>query len=124
VDGFEQAGAEMLPFLRTLALFEPVVGHGILLPWNADVIASHSHLGKFRQPQNLPPWFAPFRTFYGQHDRWPTNEAEFGWFVAGEKPPTQALIAAENRFRARYGLGKRKLESETTEPPWDHLHVS
>ena len=54
--------------------------------------------------------------FFGQHDRWPTNEAEFGWFVTGEKPPTEASIAAKNKFMARYGLGRQKLAFGPTNP--------
>ncbi len=42
--------------------------------------------------------------FYGQRDRWPTNESEFGWFVTGEKPPTRASTAAEKSFKVRYGF--------------------
>jgi len=73
---------------------------------------------------------AELQKFYDQHDRWPTNEAEFGWFVTkpptvvsvaaenrfSEKPPTEASVAAENKFRARYGLGKRGLPSLSTNP--------
>jgi hypothetical protein len=46
------------------------------------------------------------KRFYRGHDRWPTNEAEFAWFVTGERPPTPGSPEAEERFRARYGLRK------------------
>jgi len=59
---------------------------------------------------------AELQKFYGQHDRWPTNEAEFGWFVTGEKPPAEASVAAEGKFRTRYGLGKQGLPSHATNP--------
>ena len=75
---------------------------------------------------------AELQKFYDQHDRWPTNEAEFGWFVTGEKPPTEAASVAEEnrssekppteasvaeyRFRTRYGLGKRGLAALSTNP--------
>lgn len=48
--------------------------------------------------------------FYGQRDRWPTNESEFGWFVTGEQPPTEAFVAAREKRMRRYGLRKRDLQ--------------
>ena len=78
----------------------------------AFVQARHHKLEQSR----LQQLEAELQTFYDQHDRWPTNEAEFGWFVTGEKPPPEASGAAENRFRKRYGLGKRGLASHSTNP--------
>ncbi len=46
--------------------------------------------------------------FYMQHERWPTNETEFSWFVTGEKPPPDKPAHGETpeeaSFRVRYRL--------------------
>lgn len=48
------------------------------------------------------------RRFYMQRGRWPTNTAEFGWFVTGEKPmpePARSGNQTENAsIRVRYGF--------------------
>ena len=52
---------------------------------------------------------ARLRAFYRQRERWPTNEAEFAWFVTGEKPPVppaEPKTAAQKKYLARYGLRK------------------
>jgi hypothetical protein len=55
--------------------------------------------------------------FHTRHDRWPTNEAEFGWFVTGKPPGASA--DKDEAFRARYGLTKAtrsSLSSISTNP--------
>ena len=51
----------------------------------------HMHLEKLE---------GQLRKFYAQHDRWPTNDPEFYWFVTGQKPPPSAN-PAENRRKEK-----------------------
>lgn len=52
--------------------------------------------------------------FHTRHDRWPTNEAEFGWFVIGKRGA--ASVAKDEWFRARYGLIKAPRSSLSPNP--------
>jgi hypothetical protein len=54
------------------------------------------------------------RRFYITQSRWPTNEAEFGWFVTGEKPRRDAAL--DKWLMARYGIRNPKLPSEPPNP--------
>jgi len=60
---------------------------------------------------------AALQKFYGEYDRWPTNVAEFGCFVMGEKPRTDAGLGAESKFKgSSYCLGQGSVPSFSNNP--------
>ena len=80
---------------------------------------------RMAEQQRLKRLESDLQKFHVQYDRWPTNEAEFSWFVTGEKPPAATLSETESpaaaAFKARYRLEDRPLENG---PPVNALGIT